>query len=443
MRTFCCFGFACVLFFRVSGIVAAPGVAFAGSGSPADSTGSDTIAGRLERGTSPDFSQPGPPADSIQASEAADQVSPAIDSLPEALDTIVQPVLDLDSVRAFLELENPLALHYNGIYISGRMAAIDRKIDEFIDSSRGTPVSGFIIDMKDDRGRLSYTSQVPLATFIRANSRRLSDPAALVKKLHEHGIVACARVVAFKDPLLAAYMAEDSTYPYAVIDSVTGVPWRQDNGETWANPYNELVHDYLLDLIAELAGFGFDQVQLDYIRFPTDGQVNRCYYPVVFDSVNRADVLGLFLSKVRGLLDESGVSLSVDVFGWVPWLQRERNYWIGQDYDVIARHVDVICPMLYPSHFPRDFKAEYMEKRAYNIIREGTLKGVLRSGKRPTGVQPYIQGFKWRAPYFGSRYILDQMQAARESGALGWIVWNAASNYSALWEALRVENNEN
>ena len=379
--------------------------------------------------------------DFLPAADTQDSVIFPLDSVSVAGETIPEPLVT-DTIFDSPQSDNPLALRYNGIYISGATVAIRQRVEKFIEDSRDTPVNGFVIDMKDDQGRLSYTSSIALAGEIRSNTRRLRDPAALVCELHENDLIACARVVAFKDPILASYLAEDSTYPYAVLDSAMKKPWEQDNGEIWANPYDERVHDYLLGVIGELVSFGFDQIQLDYIRFPTDGQIDHCRYPVVIDSLNRADVMGLFLSKVRRKLDGHNVSLAVDVFGWVPWLNKDRNYWIGQDYDVIAGYVDVICPMFYPSHFPKEFKDEFKEKRAYYIVREGTLKGIERRGERSTGLQPYIQGFKWRAPYFGSRYIIDQMRAARESGAVGWIVWNAANNYSPLWQALADEKNE-
>jgi len=330
---------------------------------------------------------------------------------------------------------NPKALCYNGIYLNSWTAANSRRIDELITKSKGTPIGGFVIDMKDDHGFLSYTSKVPLAARIGANTKRIKDPAALVRRLHENGLVASARVVTFKDPILASYSA-DSTFPYAVLDSATGLPWEQDNGERWANPYDPRVHDYLLELIEELLEFGFDQIQLDYLRFPSDGEVSRCLYPVVIDSLHKADVIGLFLKKLRERIDTTEASLAVDVFGWVPWLQKDRNYWIGQDYDIIAKYADVICPMFYSSHFPESFKADYGPRRAYHIVREGTAKAVERMGQRLTGVQPYIQGFKWRAPYFGSGYLIDQILAAEESAAVGWLVWNAKNDYSALWKAL-------
>lgn len=378
--------------------------------------------------------------DSLPETDAAPEPLTPVDTVSEIGKAAPAPTA-LDTVFTKPQSDNKFALRYNAIYLSGLTAAVDSKIEEFIDSAKGTPVGGFVIDMKDDHGRLSYTSKVPLAAKIGANTRRLRNPDSLVSKLHQNGLIACARIVSFKDPLLAGYPAEDSTYPYAVLDSATNMPWRQNNGERWANPYDERVQNYLLELIEELVSFGFDQIQLDYIRFPSDGQVGHCIYPVVIDSLNRADVLGLFLAKVRDKLEcGDGVSLAVDVFGWVPWLHKDRNYWIGQDYDIIAKYADVICPMLYPSHFPREFKSEYEEKRAYHIIREGTYKGVERRGSRSTGVQPYIQGFKWRAPFFGSQYLLDQMQAARESGAVGWIIWNASNNYSQLWRALKQES---
>ena len=379
--------------------------------------------------------------DSMLASETSDSVFLTPDTLSETGTAILEPVT-IDTVFTEPQSDNPLALQYNGIYLSGVTVASSRRLEEFIELSRGTPIGGFIIDMKDDHGRLSYTSNHPLAAEIGANTRRLRDPAALVRKLHEENLIVCARVVTFKDRFLASYIDADSTSPYAVLDSATNTPWQQDNGELWANLYDERVHDYLLGVIEELVAFGFDQIQLDYTRFPSDGQTGHCKYPGIIDSLNRADVVGLFLSKVRRKLEGHQVSLAVDIFGWVPWLHKDRNYWIGQDYDLIAGYADVVCPMLYSSHFPKEFKAEFKEKRAYQIVKEGTFKGVERRGNHSTGVQPYIQGFKWRAPFFGSSYIIDQIRAARESGAVGWIVWNASNNYSTLWKALMCEKNE-
>lgn len=331
---------------------------------------------------------------------------------------------------------SPRALRYNAIYLNSGSVANDALMDKFIQRVRGTAINGFVMDMKDDMGRLSWRSRLPLAALCGSNTRRLSDPAAMVKKLHDNGLVACARVVSFKDPLLASYAGPDSTYPYAVLNSANGRPWEQDNGELWVNPYDSRVQEYLIGVVEELLSFGFDQVQMDYIRFPTDGKIGQLKYPVVIDSLEKIEVISGFLSRVRQTVDRHNASLSVDVFGWVPWLRKGREFNIGQDYDAIARHADVVCPMLYDSHFPKSFKSEYGRDRAYHIVREGTAKGVERSGKRLTGVQPYIQGFNWRSPHWGTRYIIQQMQAAEDSGAVGWIIWNARNDYSETWKAL-------
>ncbi len=377
-------------------------------------------------------------------------VTPAVpEPVPDSLahtDTVSGPgaedSLAADSTRPSPEIEpgfNLLALRYNGMYLNTVTAGDSSRIEELIERCRGTPIGGFVIDMKDDQGYLAYRSNHPLASLIGSNTRRLRNPAALVQRLHDSGLIACARVVAFKDPLLSTY-SENDAYPYAVLDSATGFPWMQDNGETWANPQDDRVHDYLVAVVKELVSFEFDQIQLDYLRFPSDGDVGTCFYPVAIDSLSKAEIISLLLSRVRQVIDTTKVSLAADVFGWVPWLYKDRDYWIGQDYDLIAEYADVICPMLYSSHFPESFKAEYGPLRAYHIIREGTEKAAMRKGSRRTGVQPYIQGFRWKEPHFGTDYLLQQMQAATEGGAVGWIVWNAKNDYSALWEALNAES---
>ncbi len=356
---------------------------------------------------------------------------------PAAADTVALAAAAADSAArdSSRQSVNPLALRYNGIYLNSGAIARDELMEKYIARAKQYGIGGFVMDMKDDRGYLSWRSRHPLAKKIGSGTGRLSDPAALVKLLHDNGLVACARVVVFKDPLLSEYI-ENGAYPYAVLDSTTGFPWKQDNGETWANMMDERVHEYITGIVAELVAFGFDQIQLDYIRFPSDGPTGRCYYPVAIDSLNKAEIIGLLLSKVRSVTDTAGVSLAADVFGWVPWLSAERSYWIGQDYDQIARWADVICPMLYSSHFPDEFKQDSGHLRAYDIVIEGTRKAFARKGARNTGVQPYIQSFNYKSPYYGEDYLLGQMQAALEGGGVGWLAWNARSDYSMLWKAL-------
>ena len=424
---------------------ALPDTSASAAGAAAQTADSSLSSGRVDSSSSPGRVDTLAPPDSL----AAYPIHPP-DSLAEpdssALEDTVKsvprpqpesPARDSSALKTAKKITfGPRALRYNGIYLGAGSLADSARIGQLIERTKGTPVGGFVMDMKDDRGYLSYPSKLPLALQIGSGTRRVKNPAALVRRLHDNGLIACARVVSFKDPILSRY-TENGAYPYAVLDSVTGLPWKQANGETWANPQDDRVHDYLVGVVRELIAFGFDQVQLDYLRFPSDGETAGCYYPVTIDSLNKAEVIALLLSKVRRATDSAGVSLAADVFGWVPWLHKDRNYWIGQDYDLIAEHTDVVCPMLYSSHFPESFKAEYGAQRAYHIVREGTRKAVERRGKLKTGVQPYIQCFKWRAPHFGSDYLLQQMKAAEEGGAVGWIVWNARNDYSALWRALQ------
>ena len=414
-----------------------------------DSLTSETLGSLLDDDSTLGFVDSSTVLDSASDDTEEDSLELATGSISEQPDTLagISDSSSADSVVAKPSepkyeppnrpmSDNPRALRYNGIYLTGYSASSSKRVGELIEESRGTPVNGFIMDMKDDQGHLTYRSQHPLARTIGSGTRRLRDPKQLVDRLHEEGLIATARVVCFKDPILAGYAGPDSTFPYAVHDSATAQPWKQDNGEIWANPYHPEVREYLLYVVEELVCFGFDQIQLDYIRFPSDGDIGRCKYPVKIDSLNRADMIGEFLAGVRKEVDEQDVSLAADVFGWVPWLNGNRVFKIGQDYDIIASHVDVICPMLYASHFPADFKAEHKERRAYEIYLEGTRKAVERRGERSTGVQPYIQGFRWRAPYFGTRYIAEQLEASSTEGAVGWIVWNSRNKYDELWETL-------
>ncbi|MFH1068269.1 MAG: putative glycoside hydrolase, partial [Candidatus Glassbacteria bacterium] len=140
--------------------------------------------------------------------------------------------------------ENPRVLRFNAIYLNSGSVASNKLMDRFIERARKYSLGGFVMDMKDDHGYLSYTSRLPLAKKIGSNTRRVGDTASLVRRVHESGLTVTARVVCFKDRLLAGY-SENGAFPFAVLDSTTGSPWKQDNGEIWANPYHPEVHGYL------------------------------------------------------------------------------------------------------------------------------------------------------------------------------------------------------
>ena len=183
--------------------------------------------------------------------------------------------------------------------------------------------------------------------------------------------------------------------------------------------------DRLFGVMKEVAGAGFDEVQMDYIRFP-DGAP---YYALSA----KYGFIDELLTRARAIADEHGVRLSADLFGRVVF---NHDDIIGQKLENFAKHADVVYPMLYPSHFTDD------RNRMANpgeTIRDGTTRGISRVKGTRAGIQPYIQAFPYNIQWAHvplDRYVAMQVVAAESTGARGWVAWNAKGEYECVFKAL-------
>ncbi|NOX44580.1 MAG: hypothetical protein GXO72_02420 [Caldiserica bacterium] len=260
-----------------------------------------------------------------------------------------------------------------------------------------------VICVKDMHGTVGYDSRVPLAREIGAAVPYLELPD-LIDFFREQGIYVIARQVLFYDPVLSAYLG----YPE----------------ERWVYPSDGRAVEYNLAIARELEESGFDEIQFDYIRFPDDGEIGE-RYPERYAAVNA------FLRRAREALS---VPISIDLFGRVLWpWNREKKDPIGQCLEEMAPYVDVISPMLYPSHYVEpELKAD-----PYRTVRLALEHGMARV---EVPFRPYLQAFDMDIPPGMTlpEYILAQVRAAEEVGADGYLFWNPRSDYTSLWEALRI-----
>ena len=288
-----------------------------------------------------------------------------------------------------------------------------------------TELNALVIDMKGDRGIVPYRSAVPLAAAVGAQRViTIPDLPRLVAVLKAREIYTIARIVLFKDDLLASSRAQLALHRSA------GSLFRDREGLAWADPYNTEVWAYNIDLAIEAAKAGFDEIQFDYVRFP-DATGIASSRP--WTQANREAAIGGFLMEARRALAPYNVFLAVDVFGYVCWNTDDTR--IGQRLEQIARLVDYVSPMLYPSSFqfgipgyrkPVDHPAE--------IVRLSLDQAARRTCVSPLHFRPWVQGFRDYA--FGGRaftpeMVRKQIDAAESFGADGWMVWNAQNRYQA------------
>lgn len=324
-----------------------------------------------------------------------------------------------------LQVASPIC---RGVYLNP-YATGSRAYMESILEHLGSEINTVVVDMKLDSGVIPYRSEVAMAKRIGATKPIIRDLDGIMSKLKERGLYVIARLICFKDEKAATY--EDGKF---AVQNPEGEVWVDGNGEIWVDPFCVPIWDYNLKIAEELALLGFDEIQFDYLRFPTEGDVHNCVYPHRKKGEKREQAIQGFLREARRRLAPLGVRIGVDVFGFTAW--KESLPLEGQDLELIGEYADAVYPMLYPSHFGSFMSELKPEERDYKLVYESTRITKERLSGTGTDLIVYIQGFNWKAPGFGPDYIRNQIEAALRGGSSGWIVWHSASDYEATWEAL-------
>jgi hypothetical protein len=202
--------------------------------------------------------------------------------------------------------------------------------------------------------------------------------------------------------------------------------------ERWVDPYSEEVWEYTAAIAEELHRRGFDEIQFDYIRFPTDGEnLGDTRYRWRDQGMDMESAMISFLRHIRSRID---APLSVDIYGANGWYRTGAR--TGQEVELMAPYVDVICPMYYPSHFEQDFLAQSpTELRPYRIYYQGTLR-TSRIGRGQIIVRPYVQAFvlnvSYDRKYYNSDYVRREVEGVRNAGSGGLIYWNNSGRFDDI-----------
>ena len=349
-----------------------------------------------------------------------------------------------------------------GIYVSSYRARgedLQRHLDFLVEQG----MNSFVVDCKDDFGWITYDTQLELPRQIGAVSRRFNLDE-LLAAAHERGMYVIARLVVFKDRQLFNY----NNYEHAVWNQRTDQPWRylirveepapkpkeaggpegeagaaqpeseaarpativrHVQNEFWVDPYHPFVWEYNVQIAEELQRRGVDEIQFDYIRFPSDGNLSQIRYRYRREGMSRIDALESFLVLAR---ERVTIPISSDLYGFNSW--HRMGNWIGQSIETLADYVDVISPMFYPSHFPRDFiKDEPYLTRARTIYEEGTTRAASMVHGRSL-IRPYVQAFliggelaMGPAEYW--TYLVRQIEGTLAAPSSGFTLWNASNRY--------------
>jgi hypothetical protein len=335
---------------------------------------------------------------------------------------------DIPKPREIVRVPAPDTLR--GLYVN-RWAALGRKLTDLIGVAKRTEINALVIDVKDDRGFVLYRSNVPLAREIGADTAdghwmSSSKLRAVLDTMIAHNIYPIARIVVAKDPLLAQKKLD-----LAIKRKSDLKPWLDKNGRPWLDPHQREVWQYAVDLALEAHDLGFSEVQFDYVRFPDERRlISETVYPLA-NGRTRAQVIRDQLGFVRGALKPKGMRVTADVFGLTATDTTDMG--IGQRWEMFIDQVDVVLPMIYPSHFARGtYKLRNPNARPYETINHALKDAIARSDSIPNAARviPWYQDFTLGSPRYGVAQIRAQMKAGYDNGFQSWILWNPSSTYT-------------
>ncbi len=300
------------------------------------------------------------------------------------------------------------------------------RLDAMLELIDATEANAMVIDVKETNGNLYWATDLPAAVAVGSiMDQPLLDLAEVLPPLKERGIYTIARLVVMKDNTVGRARPD-----LAVQNSATGQPWRDYGGGVWLDPYNPGVAEYIAALAADLADRGFDEVQLDYVRFFSDGDYSVADTNLPNTQSFRLPAIRRLFRLVSDALQTRRAFLGADVFP-ISFIAPD-DQGIGQRPEVIMPFVDYFCPMVYPSHYgPGTFGFAVPNEHPYEVI-DATLQimNQQRAGLRMV-IRPWIQDFGYGPfPAYSASQVLAEMQAASDNGAHGWMIWNAAARFT-------------
>ena len=336
----------------------------------------------------------------------------------------IEPQPIVEKTRAFAK-----ETEVRAIYMTGGTAGSAHGID-LVRHWKQAGGNAVVFDIKDSDGSINIPFDHPLAKKVK--NHPITNLPKYVRFLHSLDMHVIARQALFRDDNIAQNHSQ-----LAVQSRSMHQPWRENGKLVWSDSSNKEVQDYNIALAKYVATSGVDEIQFDYVRFPAEGNQADAEFAFQKDpKLHRDDVIANFLDRAYTQLHPMGVLVSLDVFGIMAWQRQVDLSHTGQDIAKMAKHSDVISPMIYPSHFfgmdgyaapgdaPEHFISVSMDR--FEKVTAGT--GVV--------LRPWLQAFRWRTKTYSPEYILKQVSSSHAHHGDGFLFWNAANDYSKPFAAM-------
>jgi hypothetical protein len=340
------------------------------------------------------------------------------------------PARQQEPVDTRIKVEKPN--HVRGIYLTAWSAGSRRKMDSVLAMLDRTELNSVVIDIRD-AGMVYWKTGVSLADESGATRIAITNPKALMERLEKRGVYPIARIACFRDGFVP------KKHPELAVQTVNGTLWKDASGHMWLDPFNKKNWEYLAKIVDFALDMGFPEIQLDYVRFPSEGMKVQRVFPAkkayFRAGASRQDVIADFANYIGKRVRARGAVFSADIFGIVSSAKTDQG--IGQALEQVAEPFDLICPMVYPSHYA---KGEYRIKDPNSSPHAIVLKSLRDFSKRLPNkpIRPWLQDFSLGIAY-GKEQVQAQIRACKELGYEEYLLWNARNVYT---EAAVVDNSK-
>lgn len=303
------------------------------------------------------------------------------------------------------------------------------QLESLIDLAKDTEINAIVMDIKTDKGYLTFHTDNPnLKDSVKENPA-ISNIKEVMDKLYRANIYPIARVVAFKDNVYTQVVQDQA------VQTEDGQVFKTSKGEQWLNPYDKRNWEYLLEIAKEAAQIGFKEIQFDYIRFHESMDGKALNFP---SDKKKTEIITEFTAYMVENLHPYGVKVSADVFGTIITSKIDAEI-VGQDYKELVKHLDYICPMIYPSHYGEgSFGIIHPDLQPYELIlavmqySNMSISDIPRN-ERVAKVRPWLQDFtaSWLETHqeYTDIQVRDQINATYDGLGSEWILWNGAGKY--------------
>lgn len=321
------------------------------------------------------------------------------------------------------------------LYVSAWVAGSAKYINPLVDLIDKTELNAIVIDIKDSTGRVSFHTDNYILEQLGSSENRISDIKSLIDRLHKKNIYVIGRISVFQDPYLTKLKSE-----WAITKKSDGGIWKDRKGLSFLDPTKKEVHDYIITLAKESYNVGFDEINFDYIRYPSDGNISDINYRLT-EGKTRADNIESFFKYLSEELKKENIVISADLFGLTT--EGKDDMGIGQVWERALPYFDYLCPMVYPSHYPSGYMG-YKNPALfpYEVVDKALASAVVKNNTASQNIakiRPWLQDFDLGATYTKD-LIRAQIRAVYDNKLGSWMLWDPANKYTP--DALLLESGE-